>query len=138
MKAAKAINSLVLGGFLVSFGVFLKVAPRKGFWPGLAGMLICFGVTVIGTALAARSSWFTKSHFDNVGKTARDPISDGLRGAAEGASGGFPDLWGSVPFDSAILLTVFALIIIVFSLSYDAINRKAEASDQNVNGKSDR
>jgi hypothetical protein len=54
MKIAKAINFLALGGLLIGFGVFIKVAPREGFWFGLAVMLICFGVTLIGTATAAQ------------------------------------------------------------------------------------
>src|SRR5579859_8169358 len=53
MKIAKAIN-LALGGFLIGFGAFIKVALLEGFWPGLAIMLICFGVTLIGTATAAQ------------------------------------------------------------------------------------
>jgi len=53
MKIAKAIN-LALGGFLIGFGVFIKVALREGFWPGFAIMLICFGVTLVGIATAAQ------------------------------------------------------------------------------------
>jgi hypothetical protein len=53
MKIAKAIV-LTLGGLLIGFGFFIKVALREGFWPGLAVMLICFGVTLIGTATAAQ------------------------------------------------------------------------------------
>ena len=65
----------------------------------------------------------------------RDPISDGLGGAAEGAAGGIPDLWmGSLPFTSAIFLIALGLAIIVFSLSYDAINRKTRAPHQNLVG----
>jgi hypothetical protein len=47
MKIATA-----LGGFLIGFGLFIKVALRDGFWSGLAVMLICFGVTLIGIATA--------------------------------------------------------------------------------------
>jgi hypothetical protein len=48
-------------------------------------------------------------------------------------------LWtGSVPFDLAMILTAIALAITVFSLSYDAINRKTKASHQNLDEKSNR
>jgi hypothetical protein len=74
MKIAKAINFLALGGFLIDFGVFIKVSLREGFWPGLAVMLICFGVTLIGTATAAqiartsRRSRLTKGSCDRVAR----------------------------------------------------------------------
>lgn len=47
MMIAMAIG---LGGFLIGFGFFMKIVPQEGFWPGLAVMLICFGLTLIGTA----------------------------------------------------------------------------------------
>jgi hypothetical protein len=73
MKIAKSINFLALGGFLIGFGIFLKVAPREGFWPGLAMMLICFGVTLTGTGAAARIARTSRRsrHKDSCDRVAR-------------------------------------------------------------------
>jgi hypothetical protein len=58
MKLVKAIAWMVLGVFLIGFGVFVKIALRplmqEGFWPALAGLLICFGVLLIATGVAAQ------------------------------------------------------------------------------------
>jgi hypothetical protein len=58
MKLAKAITWMTLGVLLISFGAFVKLALRplmqEGFWPALAGVLICFGVLLIAAGVAAQ------------------------------------------------------------------------------------
>jgi hypothetical protein len=58
MKLAKAITWMALGVLLIGFGALVEFALRplmqEGFWPALAGVLICFGVLLIGTGVAAQ------------------------------------------------------------------------------------
>jgi len=49
---------MALGVLLIGFGAFVKLALRplmqEGFWPALACVLICFGVLLIATGVAAQ------------------------------------------------------------------------------------
>jgi hypothetical protein len=55
MRVVKVIVLLAVGVvFLLGFATFaLRLLMQEGFWPGLAVMLICLGVILIGTVTAA-------------------------------------------------------------------------------------
>lgn len=130
MKIADAIP-LVLGGFLIGFGIFLKVAPREGLWTGLAVMLICFGVTLLGTGIAAQIARSSRRSRKPSLTEMREPREKKLHwDAAAGAALGDPfgllcTLCLGIKFwkVSLILLAVIAAVVLITGLVMLWVNR---------------
>src|SRR5450756_1651172 len=78
MKIAKVVILLATGFFVLGFAVALRPLMQEGFLSGLAGILICLGVILIGTGTASQIARTPKRNpnrfFDEVGWVFVEPF----------------------------------------------------------------
>jgi len=78
MKIVKVVILLATGFFVLGFAVALRPLMQEGFLSGLAGILICLGVILIGTGTASQIARTPKRNpnrfFDEVGWVFVEPF----------------------------------------------------------------